>query len=91
MRSGYAFHCPPRSLRDGTHTIRLLVRCESGYSFERSFEIEVHRADSEHDALGIQRRLPRTGRAYLQSLLDRQGRQPPFTVVLYINRLCGSA
>jgi len=82
VRSGYAFHCPPRSLRDGTHTIRLVVRCENGYEFERGFDIEVRRTDTDREAVGIQRRLPRTGRSFLAGQLDRLDHHPPFTVIL---------
>ena len=30
LRSGYAFHCPPRSLRNGDHVVQLNVRARSG-------------------------------------------------------------
>ena len=82
VRSGFAFHCPPRSLRDGDHVIRLIVRCESGYVYEKSFQTEVKRADADRDSVNIRRRLPRIGREFLQGLLDRMEHQPGFTVVL---------
>lgn len=82
VRSGFAFHCPPRSLRDGAHVMRLIVRCESGYVYEQSFLIEVKRADTERDSVNIRRRLPRIGRAFLQGLLDRMEYRPAFTVIL---------
>lgn len=87
-RSGFAFHCPPRSLRNGARTIRLIVRCENGYSYERRFEIEVRRADTAQGTLGIQRKLARTGRVYLQGLAERLNHRPPFEILV---RLVGAA
>lgn len=82
VRSGFAFHCPPRGLRDGIQTIRVVVRCENGYSYERGFEIEVRRADAGHGSLDIQRKLARTGRVYLLGLLERLGHRPSFEILI---------
>jgi ADP-heptose:LPS heptosyltransferase/GT2 family glycosyltransferase len=82
VRSGFAFHCPPRSLRDGVHTIRVTVRCEDSHRYEHAFQVEVKRGDAERDAVNIRRRLPRTGKLFLLNQLDRLGHHPPFTVIL---------
>ena len=82
VRSGFAFHCPPRSLRDGEHVLRLVVRCENGYVYEQAFQIDVKRADADRDSVNIRRRMPRIGRTFLQGLLDRLAHDPSFTVIL---------
>ena len=38
LRSGYAFHCPPRSLRNGEHVVQLNVRARSGEVLEHRFD-----------------------------------------------------
>ncbi len=58
VRSGFAFHCPPRSLHDGEHTVRLAIRANNGVEMDRSFQIVVKKSDSSEDAAAI-RRVPR--------------------------------
>ncbi|HEY0422519.1 MAG TPA: hypothetical protein VGC82_04265, partial [Rhodopila sp.] len=47
LRSGYAFHCPPRSLRSGTHVVTLTVHAKNGMELVHRFDIEVKRPDGE--------------------------------------------
>lgn len=81
-RGGFAFQCPPRGLRDGVHEVRLITRCEDGYTHEIAFQVEVKRADTEREAVSIRRRLAFTGQALLWDTLRRLGAQPVFDVVL---------
>jgi ADP-heptose:LPS heptosyltransferase/GT2 family glycosyltransferase len=81
LRSGYAFHCPPRSLRDGSHTVRLVARAKSGQELERSFTINVKKDDTEGLA-NIRRRISRAEANVLAAVLDDLDYRPEFRLVL---------
>jgi ADP-heptose:LPS heptosyltransferase/GT2 family glycosyltransferase len=81
-RGGFAFHCPPRGLRDGVHEARLITRCEDGYSHEIAFQVEVKRSDTEREAVSIRRRLAFTGQTLLRDTLRRLDVAPRFDIVL---------
>ncbi|MGA3399264.1 MAG: glycosyltransferase family 9 protein [Acetobacteraceae bacterium] len=81
LRSGYAFHCPPRSLRDGTHMVRLVVRAKSGQELVRSFTIEVKKEDDDSLA-NIRRRISRAEANVLASVLEDLDYHPEFRLVL---------
>ncbi len=59
LRAGFAFHCPPRSLKDGEHTIKLRILSNSGQELIREFRITVKKSDEMQDLTGIRRRVPR--------------------------------
>ena len=82
LRSGYAFHCPPRSLRDGTHTVRLVVRAKSGQEMIRSFTIEVRKSEDEDSLTAIRRRMSRAEANVLAAVLDELDYHPQFRLVL---------
>ena len=57
LRSGYAFHCPPRALRDGEHMVKLEVRARNGQVLQRSFTIDVKKTDADDQFATIRRRI----------------------------------
>ncbi len=59
LHSGYAFHCPPRSLQNGDHTVTVRIVSNSGLELARSFRITVKKAEDQQDGTGIRRRVPR--------------------------------
>ena len=81
LRSGYAFHCPPRSLRDGDHTVRA---CESGpiagRKLTRSFRITVKKTEDQQDGFGIRRRVPRVEADMMSGLLTDMDFPPSLPV-----------
>jgi ADP-heptose:LPS heptosyltransferase/GT2 family glycosyltransferase len=82
LRCGYAFHCPPRSLRDGTHTVRLVARARSGQEFVRSFAMTVRKFDDEDNLVAARRRMTKTEANLLASVLDDLDFHPAFRLVL---------
>jgi len=82
LRSGYAFHCPPRSLRDGDHTVSLRIRANNGTELERSFRITVKKTDDQQDSLGIRRRVPRVEADMMRACLHDMGHHPAFQYIL---------
>jgi O-antigen biosynthesis protein len=82
VRSGYAFHCPPRSLRDGVHTVRLEITANSGVRLERRFQINVLKSDEHSDHLNIRRKVPRPEIELMNGVLDRLGHHPAFRLIL---------
>lgn len=86
LRSGYAFHCPPRSLRNGDHTVRLKVRAASGAETEKSFTITVNKSEEHQDQAGLRRRVPRIETDMMMALLDELNYRPSFRFVLRQDR-----
>ena len=82
LRSGYAFHCPPRVLKDGAHEMTLLVRAGSGEEHAVRFAFEVARAADGDDLGGIRRRAPRAELDLTLALLADLGIRPRFHLVL---------
>jgi ADP-heptose:LPS heptosyltransferase/GT2 family glycosyltransferase len=82
LRSGYAFHCPPRSLRNGEHVVPLTMRARSGEVLEHRFRIEVRKSDDEPDGLGIRRRMTQAEADATRDVLDSLGHRPGFRLVL---------
>ena len=82
VRSGYAFHCPPRSLRTGPHTISLVIRAENGEQMVRGFRIDVKPADAGGDIVSIRRRVSRVEADLVADCLVRLGHRPDFTVLV---------
>ncbi|MEA2727093.1 MAG: hypothetical protein QOF70_1568, partial [Acetobacteraceae bacterium] len=87
LRSGYAFHCPPRSLRDGDHTIELRIRANNGVALSREFRITVQKAEDQKDSVGIRRRVPRVELDMMTTFLADMEYRPTFQFIL---RLDGS-
>jgi ADP-heptose:LPS heptosyltransferase/GT2 family glycosyltransferase len=82
IRSGFAFYCPPRSLRDGKHTVRLAIRANNGVEMDRSFELAVRKSDDNEDALGIRRRVPRVETDMMLALLAGMDPRPAFRFIV---------
>ncbi|HEY1932911.1 MAG TPA: glycosyltransferase family 9 protein [Acetobacteraceae bacterium] len=82
LRSGYAFHCPPRSLRDGIHEVRLIVRAKNGQEFIHRFGIEVRKAEDDDEVTTIRRKISRVEANVLADVLDGMGHHPAFHVLL---------
>ncbi len=82
LRSGYAFHCPPRSLRDGDHTVTLKLRSNSGQDMVRTFAITVKKADDQLDQTGIRRRIVRAEADLMADLLTELHYHPSYRFIL---------
>jgi ADP-heptose:LPS heptosyltransferase/GT2 family glycosyltransferase len=82
VRSGYAFHCPPRSLRDGAHLVRLSVKAKSGVTVDRQFGITVKKSEEHQEQSGIRRRVPRVEADMMLALLDAISYRPRFRFIL---------
>ncbi len=87
LRAGYAFHCPPRSLRDGGHTVELRIRANNDVRLTRSFQITVKKAEDQHDsATAIRRRVPRVEVDMIAALLAGLQYRPAFRFVMRQDR-----
>lgn len=82
LRSGYAFHCPPRSLRDGQHEVQLTVRAVSGHEHVQRFTITVKKSEEHDDHASIRRRISRVESAAFENLLASLDYHPAFRVIL---------
>lgn len=82
LRSGYAFHCPPRSLRDGDHVVQLNVRARSGEVLEHRFVIQVRKSEEFEDGVTIRRRIAQVEAEVLDDVLDSLGHRPSFRLLL---------
>jgi ADP-heptose:LPS heptosyltransferase/GT2 family glycosyltransferase len=82
IRSGFAFHCPPRSLHDGKHTVRLAIRASNGVEMDRLFEIAVEKSDDNEDAVAIRRRIPRVETDMMLALLAGMDPRPAFRFIV---------
>lgn len=86
LRSGYAFHCPPRSLRDGDHVVELRIRANNGVELVRSFNITVQKADDQQDSTGIRRRVPQVEADMMAAFLADMAFHPTFQYVMRQDR-----
>ena len=85
LRSGYAFHCPPRSLRDGTHEVRIVIRAKNGNELRQSFTINVKKAEDQDDFGTIRRRVTRVESDLMDALLsDLVGTGAPPSFALFL-------
>ena len=82
LRAGFAFHCPPRSLKDGEHTVKLRVVSRSGVELIREFRITVKKADDDQDLTGIRRRVPCVEADMMLALLAERQYRPSCRFVL---------
>jgi O-antigen biosynthesis protein len=82
IHSGFAFHCPPRSLRDGEHVVRLAIRASNGVAMDRSFRIVVKKTHDNEDAVGIRRRLPRVETDMMLAFLAGTDPRPAFRFII---------
>jgi ADP-heptose:LPS heptosyltransferase/GT2 family glycosyltransferase len=82
LRSGYAFHCPPRSLRNGEHTVQLNLRARSGQVLEHRFSIQVRKSEEAEEGQTIRRRMTQVEQDVAEDLLDKLGQRPIFRLIL---------
>jgi ADP-heptose:LPS heptosyltransferase/GT2 family glycosyltransferase len=82
LRSGYAFHCPPRSLRNGEHVVQLNVRARSGEVLEHRFHIVVRKSEEFEDGMTIRRRMTQVETDVSEEVLDSLGHRPGFRLIL---------
>jgi ADP-heptose:LPS heptosyltransferase/GT2 family glycosyltransferase len=82
LRSGYAFHCPPRSLRDGDHRVEIRIRANSGLELVRGFSITVKKADGQNETTSIRRRMPRVEADMMLGFLADLECHPSFRLIL---------
>ncbi|MDE2516505.1 MAG: glycosyltransferase [Rhodospirillales bacterium] len=82
LRSGYAFHFPPRSLRNGSHAVTLRARAANGAEAVRQFRIDVRKPEQEGDGLGIRRQIGLVERQTWARVLQRLGRDTAFRFVI---------
>ncbi len=85
LRSGYAFHCPPRSLRNGEHIVKITVRAVNGEEMQRSFSIDVRKPEGSDEMVSIRRRMPLVEVDVLTEALDKLDCHPSFQLVLRQN------
>jgi len=82
LRSGYAFHCPPRSLRNGEHVVQLNVRARDGEIFEHRFKIEVRKSEEFEEGSTIRRRMALVEADVARQVLDGLAHRPGFRLIL---------
>ncbi len=82
VRSGFAFHCPPRSLRDGEHAVRLIIRADNGIEMVRSFRILVKKSDDRDNAVATRRRIPRVESDMMLAVLADMNPRPAFRIFI---------
>ncbi|MEA2792340.1 MAG: hypothetical protein QOG73_4746, partial [Acetobacteraceae bacterium] len=82
LRSGFIFHCPPRALDSGAHTIRLHLKSISGATFDSEFRIDVQRSQSTEDYATIRCHISRAETDLYQDMLGRLKSRPNFQIIL---------
>jgi ADP-heptose:LPS heptosyltransferase/GT2 family glycosyltransferase len=85
LRSGYAFHCPPRSLRNGGHVVQLTVRARSGDVLEHRFTINVRKSEEFEEGTTIRRRMTQVEADVCEDLLESLQHRPHFRLILRLN------
>ena len=82
LRSGYAFHCPPRSLRNGEHVVQLNVHARSGEVLKHRFDIVVRKSEEFEDGMTIRRRMTQVEADVSEDVLNSLGHRPGFRLIL---------
>jgi ADP-heptose:LPS heptosyltransferase/GT2 family glycosyltransferase len=82
LRSGFAFHCPPRALRDGEHVIQLNVRGRAGELLEYRFNITIRKSEEFDEGMSIRRRMTQVERDVAQDVLASLDYRPGFRLML---------
>ena len=82
LRSGFAFHCPPRSLRNGDHLVQLNVRARAGEVLEHRFNILVKKSEEFEEGSTIRRRMTQVEADVSQQVLDGLAHRPGFRLIL---------
>ena len=82
LRSGYAFYCPPRSLRNGKHVARLVIRAKNGRELVHQLRFEVKQSEEEDPLASIRRRVSRVETGVVNDILRELDHYPDFYLVL---------
>jgi ADP-heptose:LPS heptosyltransferase/GT2 family glycosyltransferase len=82
LRSGYIFHCPPRVLEDGWHTIQLRLTANDKTSAVSSFRIEVQKGTDSEEYATIRRRMSGAECDLNLDILERLHWAPTFRLIL---------
>ncbi len=82
LRSGFAFHCPPRALRNGEHLIQLNVRGRAGELLEHRFNITVRKSEEFDEGVSIRRRMTQVERDVAEDVLSSLGHRPGFRLIV---------
>jgi ADP-heptose:LPS heptosyltransferase/GT2 family glycosyltransferase len=82
LRSGFAFHCPQRSLRDGDHVMALHVKGKGGDTLIHSFKFTVAKSADADDGARVRRRIAAGEAELYADMLRRLDWQPRFRVLL---------
>ena len=82
LRSGFAFHFPPRLLRDGTHRAEIVLRAEDGTNVTRGFGFTVHRGEEASDAMTIRPHIDPGEAASTARALERMGVRAAFRFLI---------
>ena len=85
LRSGFAFHCPPRSLRDGEHRVEVRIRANNNVALTRGFRITVKKAEELKDSVGIRRRVARVEADMMTGFLADMAYRPSFRFILRLD------
>ncbi len=83
LRSGFAFHCPPRSLPNGDHVVQLNVCAKNGEVLKHRFDIQVRKPEELNDGVGIRRRITQVEADVSHDVLETLGHRPGFRLVLH--------
>ncbi|HET6184653.1 MAG TPA: glycosyltransferase family 9 protein [Acetobacteraceae bacterium] len=90
LRSGYAFHCPPRALPEGVHEVTLRIVARDGSVLERRFRITVRKAEDDA-ALRIRRRMKQAEIDLVEAVLARRFCRPRFRLLIVMPAEAGAA
>ena len=82
LRSGFAFHLPPRILRNGRHVVQLNLRAHNGDVLQREFKIDVRRSEEHEDTLALRRRISEVEAGVGAGVLKSLDHRPQFRIVL---------
>lgn len=91
LRSGYAFHCPPRVLKNGPHTVQLTVRAKDGQEHVVSFDLTVKKADGTDEDATVRRRVPRAETDLVERVLGDLGCRPRLHLIVRYRSAVDSA
>lgn len=85
LRCGFAFHCPPRGLRNGRHVVQLRVHATNGETFDHRFNIQVSEPDNLDDNSLIRRRMTQAEADVLHDVLNSLGQRTEFRLIVRHN------
>jgi O-antigen biosynthesis protein len=82
LRSGFAYHCPPRSLHNGRHAVRLDVHARNGDVTHYDFTIEVRKSAEHEDVVSLRRRISEVESGVAAHVLRSIVCRPNFRIML---------